>query len=432
MDTGATLGTLDNSPSSSVAQGMESLFNPATDFSETGNFPAPTFIYFLNDSALQTTDNFILVDESGEGKLYSNGKIRLVELSGSWTEMGRQYGYLLSSEIKSLSSTVASLYVTNNVGSTSDFYSFAMASMQLYPENYQQMLAGVLQTSGASYLDLAVDSNFFEYYVYAAGKPTNSCLSISAWGNYTGGNPLVVGRNFDFSPFYQALDPYLVVTVFNPDDGSVPTATISYTGQLGAISGLNKAGLTLENNDGGLSGDTGRYFLEREPILATSVSLLLNNETLGAINADMLAVKTPYPLIYNIAGPQRAYTYETSTSQVIRRDSDPGGSEGLLVAANTYLDPSWPANTTIPPAYTANSTDRYNSAVSLANSFYGAINDRTMMAILDTPIEQGGPTPYGDNDSIWQYAAIPQAHDIWIKASNYMNWSFVDLDKYFH
>lgn len=394
------------------------------------SLPTATLVYLANDAALAATDNFVPVKTFEGGTLYTNGTVKLVELNGSWLEMGRQYGYLLADEIKTLPLVVQNLYAANGIGSTQDLYYFSATSLSLHSGNFQTMAQGIVQTSGASYLDVAVDSSFFEYYI-SASSPTNSCLSIIAWDGYTGGQSLVAGRNFDFPPLYQALDPYIVITVFNPDDGSVPTATIGYAGQLGAISGLNSAGLIAENNNGYLGGDTQTYFLQREPILDTVPSLLLHNTSLSGIDADMMAVSTPFALIYNIASPESAYAYETSTYGIIRRDSDLDGTNGLLVAANHYLDPSWPTNTAIPASYVANSTERYDNAVSLANDFKGLINDRVVMAILDTPIEQGGPTPITENDNIWQYVAVPAQSALWFKTANDQNWLFVDLNKYF-
>lgn len=403
----------------------------ATSDGQESSLPAATLVYLANDAALAATDNFVPVKSFEGGTLYNNGTLKIVELNGSWEEMGRQYGYLLADEIKDLSVSVQNLYAANGVGSTQDFYYFSASSLQLYSNNFQQMAQGVVQTSGASSLDVAVDSSFFEYYIAASTPPTNSCLSIIAWDGATGDQSLVAGRNFDFPSLYQNLDPYVVITVFNPDDGSVPTATIGYAGQLGAISGMNSAGLIAENNNGYLGGDTQMYFLQRQPILDTVPSLLLHNTSLSGIDAAMMDVSTPLSLVYNIASPERAYTYETSTSAIVRRDSDLDGTDGLLVAANHYLDPSWPTNTAIPASAMANSVERYDNAVSLANDFEGLISDRVIMAILDTPIEQGGPTPITENDNIWQYVATPADNALWFKTANDQNWSFVDLNKYF-
>jgi len=121
--------------------------------------------------------------------------------------------------------------------------------------------------------EIAVLNESFDFLISpgptaaAATGDRNHCSSIAVWGDYTGGGPLIMGRNFDFPAFYRNFNPYIVVVVFNPTDGSHSAATIAHAGQIGVIQAFNDAGLVLGNNDGSSYDDRQRYFGERIPFL---------------------------------------------------------------------------------------------------------------------------------------------------------------------
>jgi len=252
------------------------------------------------------------------------------------------------------------------------------------------------------------------------------CAAITAWGDYTGGAPLIFGRNFDFPPFYRKFNPYLVVVVFNPSDAGRSAAVITYAGQIGAIQAFNDAGLVLENNDGSNSGDPDRFFGQRTPFLIKDLEMVLDYATLEGLDAAFRGSRFHYPLVFNVSSQDNAYCYETTTYDVKRRSAE---RDGLLIGVNHFLHPDWKLPPPGKDSYIDDSVLRHNNLTSLAEKNKGKIDARRMMSILDVPQDQGGATP--PHKSIYQFVFVPKHLKLWIKAPTYLDWTEIDLSIFF-
>jgi hypothetical protein len=67
------------------------------------------------------------------------------------------------------------------------------------------------ETSGLG-LDQQLIVNDLEAYLVSEEQ----CSGVAVWGNYTSGDPLVFGRNYDMGP---KLAKYTIIAIYNPDDG---------------------------------------------------------------------------------------------------------------------------------------------------------------------------------------------------------------------
>ncbi|OPY67881.1 MAG: hypothetical protein A4E57_02054 [Syntrophorhabdaceae bacterium PtaU1.Bin034] len=368
--------------------------------------------------------NLQLVATFEGGNLYQAGKFKVLELRGTYKQMGRQYGRLMSSEILAMYDEVVR-HFGGDWGAPS-LQDFSMQLFQLYPARYQELADGITETSGIDKNKIAVLSEFFDYVIKMAGTPFH-CSGITAWGDYTGNAPLVMGRDFDFPLTFRNFDQFITVVVYKPSDGSRPVAIITYPGQLGSIQSFNDAGLVLENNDGSSSGDPNRYFGQRVPFLVNDVEMMLHATSLELLDAALKNSPVHYPLIFNVASPDRAYCYEIATYDVKRRDGDPSG---LVIGVNHFMSPGWPAPPPEKQASIDNSVTRYNNLNLLAERYKGQINAERMMAILDIPVDQGGPTPV--EYSIYQFVYVPGELKLWVKALTYSDWTLIDLKLLFN
>jgi len=108
--------------------------------------------------------------------------------------MGRQYGRLLGPQIRGM------YYEALNVSS-----------------NTVAMIAGMSETSEMSEEEICTINEFFSYFIWMTSSLTdhytNHCSAITAWGNYTGGMPLVMGRDFDSPLEYKNMDKYITIIV---------------------------------------------------------------------------------------------------------------------------------------------------------------------------------------------------------------------------
>lgn len=163
------------------------------------------------------------------GKLYSAGKFPVLELSGTYRQMGRQYGRLMSGPLKEMYHEVVSQYAKNGIGCADiSLDDFSMQLFRLYPRRFQELAEGISETSGLNLNKIAVLNEFFDYYLKCYVNPASenggNCSEISVWGKYSKDGALVMGRNFDFPLFYRAFNKYITIVAYNPSDASNSTA----------------------------------------------------------------------------------------------------------------------------------------------------------------------------------------------------------------
>jgi hypothetical protein len=365
------------------------------------------------------------------GKFYSAGKFHVLELSGTYRQMGRQYGRLMSGPLKEMYTEVVSQYAKNGIAcSDISLDDFSQQLFRLYPRRFQELAEGMSETSGLNLNKMAVLNEFFDYYLKCSAHPSSgnsgNCSAISVWDKYSKDGTLVMGRNFDFPNFYRAFNKYITIVAYNPADASNSTAVITYPGQIGSIQAFNSRGLVLENNNGIASGDTEHYFGKRIPFMVKDLGAMFEHSTYEALDAALVTSRMHYPLIYNMGYPGGAANYEMTTFDVKRRQ----GQDGLLIGTNHFISPGWKP----PPSKyrdgIKDSKKRYDNLQTLAEKYKGKIDASIMMAIMDVPIDKGGATPQDKN--IYQFVVVPTDLKIWIKAMTYSDWTEVDLKTLLH
>lgn len=367
--------------------------------------------------------------------------------------MGRQYGRLLTGEIRRLNRDVRAAYDAYDIRLAGlSLREFSRRSFALYPARFKSFARGVSEGAGVRLDVVTENTEFFEYFAMWAGPDgaspviapaatdgampaatsaaparsmTGACSAITAWGAYTRNGEVVMGRDYDFPNFYRAFDRYLAVVVLRPTDGSARTALITWAGSVGAISGFNDRGLVLENNDGSSYGDPDRHFLERVPFMVQLPLVLLDHKRAAGVDAAMHSYRGPYPLIWNFASPLGGHVYETTTHDVVRRD----GPDGLVVGVNHFTDPSWPELPTRNPDAIAYSEFRQTNLETLAEAGKGEIGPARMRAIMDTLLDDGGATPADEN--IYRFVAVPHTLQWWIRVPEHVGWVHADLAKLF-
>ena len=368
------------------------------------------------------------VSEYEGGRLYRAGKIYVVQLNGSFHEMGRQYGGLMKSQIKKFYDEAVDDYFAKNKELPrekieEEFYK----SYSVYPARFQQILKGLEETSGMSLQQLIMIDN--AVYLPLLVAMSGMCSFAAAWGDYTSGGPLVCARSFDYFPEFQEYNDTLTVAVFNPDDGSRSVAAIVNAGQIGTMSVFNDAKLAMGVHDGTPSG--GQVQLTgAAPTMINNVSVFLDSSDFEMVKTYMISTLPRLAVIANVADPHVARTFEKTTFECKERG---GQEDGLLIATNHFIEPTWDLKTpegrsTHESADVQDSTNRYNGLLSLGEQNKGRINASVMKQIFNVPISEGGPTR---PSTMYQFVAVPAELQLWVKACNYQDWVLVELGELF-
>jgi len=359
------------------------------------------------------------------GKHYRSGKFNLLVLQGSYRQMGRQYGHLLSNELKSLYKNAVVDYFQRQKGLSAGVMKRAAISLyRFYPQRFKDIIIGMAETSGLS-LEEQMMLNALEHYGSMAG-----CSGIIAWGEYTGNKPLLVGRNYDWFDKYAEFAQNLTVAVFNTDSG-IPNAIITFPGVIYATTGLNAEGVMLQLNNGLPSGGTLKY-ADRVPAIVNLLAALNDYGTLDQLDAFFNSTRTDFAFIINTADRVRGISYEWAPFDHRRRKAE---TEGLLVVTNHFTDPSWGIIMQDNAGF--ETTRRRENLLALGQKNKGSINVKRMKEILDIPMNRDGATWPVDGSiktayrTTYQVIIEPASLRIWLKVPGYQDWTEFELRSLF-
>lgn len=359
----------------------------------------------------------------GGGKLYRIGEVRVLELTGSYRQMGRQYGDLAKDDLQAMNTTIGEVFLNNPDEKrrlTGDqLNTIARAVFDRFPQRYKEILYGMAETSGLS-LDQILLVNALEWFPKIDKLSFGKCTGIAVWGPYTNG-PVVFGRNDDDDPLYLAF-AHPTVAVFKPNDGSIPAALINYPGVIYNATGMNADGLFIELNAGNEVG----FSLDRTSIFTTLFLYMQEYHNLAELDRAMRSTLCNMGSIVNVADPTRGYSYECSLWDMKRWDQD---AEGIVAAANAFSHPDWNITPPDPKKDPGANQIRKENLLKLAAKYKGAITPEVMMQkIMDVDIKDGGATHGG---TIFQVVATPADRKIWVKVPGRVDWTEVPLGPLF-
>ena len=355
------------------------------------------------------------------GKLYKAGNIGVLQLSGSYKEMGRQYGGLLKDEIQEFYTIVVDEHYIKDKGlKYEEIKGFSEAVYTRYPEKFKALMSGINETSGLPLEKIVILDQVLGIQFIIAQQ--GECSAVATWGEYTGGKPLVLGRNLDLAVDFKEFSRFLNVVVYNPVD-DIPTAVVCYPGEITSFTGMNANGVFFEINEGAKSG--GNIINEDRLMLPVElVRFLTDYSDFNEFDAAMNTTRSNYAFIVQVADKDAAYSYEASVFDIKRRS---GQEPGLLVATNDFVNPAW--GLTPPLDAEDKSVQRRDNLLGLANTYKGKITPDTMMQIMDTPFEEGGAT--WTNRTVYQVVVEPANNKLWMKTRGIQDWVEIDLNKYF-
>jgi len=388
--------------------------------------------------------NLIPVATDGNATLYTLGNLSVIRLEGNFREMGRQYGQLQGTEIARMYdeviSDLPSLSLISRVTTETELLEISEQQFKLYPERFKEIALGMSETSGIPVSHIIAIDQFFQITVTSHKeilKPISGhCSSLIAWGEYTNGETLIMGRNFDFFNTYQKFYPYQVLILYHPTDGCVPVGTLGYAGNIGGVEAFNAAGLVLETNDNSnVPYPENVSYNSRIPFNLLIVQLLLDAETLDQLDAALNTTRFGYPMLFNVADEHTGYTYEGGTRTIIKRGDI---NEGLQVISNLPIDSSWNISE-LDENLTFNSKERRSNLINLSNIYKGRINTTIMEQILDQSIEDGGAgilfnqsTPINISlSTIYRYVYVPKSRVLSLRSPAYDSWASINLSPLF-
>ena len=351
------------------------------------------------------------------GQRYQAGDYPVIILTGSYRQMGRQYGGLMKTELSEEYTFILDT-LTKRGYKQEEIRQIGWDIPAYYPQRVKEIFSGMSETSGLTPDDIAVIYYGAIFQLMATPPVPASCSYLAAWGNYTTDGSVVASRNWDLDDAVLPYTKWYVLAVYRPTDGSNGVATWSPAG-MRPETFMNSKGLFIADDNSGL-GDAAPE--TRPEFITEYYRFMLDYSDLKGLDAGIRGTSPDVAWIVDVAGPDGAYVYEKMTNKTLQRTGD-----GVIAAANHFVDASW--NLPAPPEH---SLSRYNNLLRLAGDAKGSIDAIKMMQIRDVCLENGGAkfchsllfgNKYSSNH---QVVFVPRTQTLWMKAMD-RDWQKVEL-----
>ena len=161
-------------------------------------------------------------------------------------------------------------------------------------------------------------------------------------------------------------------------------------------------------------------------MFVTLFSFLQDYASMSEIDNAFNATLPNLCTIVNVADKNRAYSYESSLYDTRRRNPE---HDGFMAATNHFMGSTWKLTQIDDSVAPTTTYKRYRNLLALGEKYRGKFNPQIMMKVLDTSIENGGPTD--TKETIYQVIAVPAELKIWLKVPGFQDWTEVGLGPLF-
>lgn len=269
--------------------------------------------------------------------------LRVVRLSGSPYELGKQHGELLRDEVRTAVAQVLGYFrgylKVPGIRTWAANWWLEHAWKQARPfisQDDLEELRGLADGSGVSLDDL--------YRLHAVPDRTYSCSSFAAWGQATAGGRLIHVRNLDWS-IKAGIQRFPVVFVVRPR-GKHAFVNIGWAGFIGVLTGVNDAQISI----GQIGAETEDDSFRGEPMVFLMRRVLETAETLDAaatlVRQATRTIGANY--VFADADARRAIALET-THRYVRVFEADDPAEHRVPYARPIVDAVLRADTAVDP-----------------------------------------------------------------------------------
>ncbi len=383
-----------------------------------------------------------LIKKFDKGKLFALNGVKMLILSGTFNEMGRQYGSLLGKEISGLYETaIEKSFIKSGLFSQEELHLFAASIFKTLPMRQKELIRGISTASGIKQEKVVLAANIVTVQILARkkfGGNANACTSVAVWGKSTDDGKTLTARNYDFPHIFRELaKDYAVIIVFKPSDGSNAVAGIGFAGTVSFIDALNDKGIYVEANNAADSAGL-VMFNTRTEATTQVVNILFDAADIEEFNNLMNSTRFSYSAILMAADSSTARYYEIASWDIHKKDS---AGVPIIAAGNQFRDPAWGILSLPSPAAWYSSLREIN-LVNLVKNRPSPVDAKHMMFILDAPFYNEDGTigkgvsvlkksPKDDEVTVWQVVTHPSSLGMWVRFPTLTDWFFIDLKKWF-
>lgn len=384
-----------------------------------------------------TSDALELAKESGVGKCFNTGDhlIQVFKLSGTWFEMGQQYGAFAKDGVQQVWNVTVQPYIDRDWISEADALSlFGRRVFESSSHRMKELHRGVADalawsTDKVTLLSQSGALSIFQSKLHSFA----GCSSIMAWNDATLHGGMITARNMDWGEAFLAFPLYF--TVYNPTDGSNAVANLGWPGWLWAMTAVNSKGLYMDLHDGTSMGGSVVY-VDRASFMNSVFDMTVECDNAEAASCRFNSLRNDVSWIWSVADTTpNAFSYETPSFDSRRRNPD----GDTMVVVNTFLNPDWGIHKR---ETVSNSLRRFENLTDRLSEAHGKINAQKAMEIFDLTLfnedgtfrDIGGATkPTKQDADLTDHQIVTDLKDrkVWLKIPLKTDWRLVDLNDVF-
>jgi hypothetical protein len=365
--------------------------------------------------------------------LYESNGFLIPVVTGSYYEMGLQYGSLMVKHMETAYDTIVAPGVKSGKTTPQDMTTWTERTYATVSARSKRFYDGLVESTGWSLEKVVMLDACIEFGIYQSTLHAMSgCTSIFAWGDFTTDGQVYIGRNQDWYPSF--LEFPTVITVMKPTDGSYRHAKVGWPGMLAPMTAINEHGVYFDVHDGSSMGGSVVY-IDRPSSLCTLSDLIADTPTMEALIRRLNGLAVSLSMILNIADESGAASFECSAL---------GGSrvrlpaESSLVGVNSFMNPDWGIH---PRETASNSLHRFANMTARLTDNKGQIDAAKTRQLMDmrlfnedgTFAKNGGCTkPTVQDVDLTNYQTVTDVsqRQFWMKIpvpDYYADWTHLDL-----
>lgn len=389
-----------------------------------------------------TTSTLTLVNQFEDGKIFETQEemLYVLQLSGSWYEMGRQYGALAKDHMEAMYQKIVQPEINNGLVTQADaFELFGTRVFNALSLRRKQYFQGVADGAGWSVEKVVVLDQSGPMAIYLGKLHSFSgCTSIATWGDNTQDGHTLVGRNMDWSEIF--LDFPIYTTVYNPTDGSNGIVNVSWPGWQWLVTSFNDKGVYTDLHDGTSMGGN-IVSIEKPSFLNSVFDYMAESDSIEALSARFQASRTDIASIWMLADEQgKACSYENTIQENRTRTAEKDANS--FVTVNTFLNPDWGLGMRETQSF---SLKRFDNLTARHQEKAGQIDSQQLRDIFDLPLynqdgsfkENGGVTkPTNQDVDLTNYQTVADLNELqlWVKLpalGEESDWAHIDVKSLF-
>jgi len=387
--------------------------------------------------AADTSNTLELIQEAKGGKMFNTGDdtIQVLQLRGSWFEMGQQYGSLTKKGMQQVWDTVIQPQIDKKLTTQSEAEElFGRRTFDASSHRMKEIIRGVADAVGWSTDKVSLLNQSVMMSVYQAKLHSFAgCSSILAWGKATPHGGMITARNLDWGESFLPFPLYL--TVWNPTDGSNALANLNWPGMLFAASAVNEKGVYADLHDGTSMGGNIVY-IDRASFVNAVFDMLVESDHAEAVSNRFNSQRNDLSWIWTVADSSpNGFSVEAPNFDNRRRNPD----GDTMAIVNTYMLEDWGIHKRETLSHSLKRFDNLNAR--LAES-HGKIDANKAMDIFDNHLfnddgtfkKNGGatkPKKFDADITVHQIVTDLSELKVWLKIPQKTEWREVNLKEMF-